>query len=212
VDCAEQAALKVDCRSSRLTAEVTTAGVDVVRTSVSWWKNGVEKAVVVEFTQFNPASNDEELHTMTPKTIQDIMTKDVRSITRDLPITRAIEEMQSRGIRRMPVVGHNDHVIGLISLNDALIAMPKGSMFTGDSLEPIPTVNDVMTDFVYTIGPNDSVAKAARMMVNHKISCLPVLNDDRGIVGIVTESDIFRYVAEILPADEAEDGAEGDAA
>lgn len=145
---------------------------------------------------------------MTPKTIQDIMTKDVISITRDLPITQAIQEMRERQIRRLPVVGGNGRLVGLISLNDALIAMPDGATLTGgESFNPIPTVKEVMTDFVYTVGPQDSVAKAARLMVNHKISCVPVLDANRAIVGIVTESDIFRYLAEILPADEAEGNA-----
>ena len=45
------------------------------------------------------------------------------------------------------------------------------------------------------------------MMLENKVGCLPVLDENRAIIGIVTESDLFRYLAEILPADETEESA-----
>jgi len=50
-------------------------------------------------------------------------------------------------------------------------------------------------DRVYTVGPTDTVEEAATLMLEHKIGCLPVLEGGR-LVGILTESDFVRQVAE----------------
>jgi acetoin utilization protein AcuB len=128
--------------------------------------------------------------------VGDLMTRDVISIAPDLGIDTALELMGANDVRRLPVISSTNRVIGIISKNDVMAALPRGS-------EPpnlMPTVRDVMTDYVYTIGPDESVARAAEMMMNHEISCLPVLQDHEP-VGIITESDLFRYLAQRLQTD-----------
>jgi CBS domain-containing protein len=58
----------------------------------------------------------------------------------------------------------------------------------------IVKARDVMTPHVITINPDASILQAARLMLQHKISGLPVVNDDGGLVGIVTEGDFLRRV------------------
>ena len=48
----------------------------------------------------------------------------------------------------------------------------------------------------------DTIALAAHKMVNHEISCLPVLDENKKMIGIVTESDIFKYVASHMPEED----------
>lgn len=138
--------------------------------------------------------------------VREIMTDEVITITQNLKCDVAIELMRSNDIRRLPVVGTGGRVIGIITLNQAELAMPKGSSFWGTGeAEEVPSVKDAMTDFVYTIKPDQSVGRAAQMMANHKIGALPVVQDGE-LVGIVTESDLFRFLAEQMPPG-AEDAA-----
>lgn len=130
--------------------------------------------------------------------VKEIMSTEVFSIERELNITQALEVMRSHGVRRLPVVSKTGRVIGMISQNDCMIAMPKGSTGLGGTFYAPPTVEEVMKDYVYTIGPEESVARAAQLMVNHKVSGLPVVDEQKHILGIVTESDIFRYLAQEL--------------
>ena len=127
--------------------------------------------------------------------VADIMTRDPVSIDRELRITTALEIMTANNVRRLPVVSSTGRVIGVISKNDILIALPREHGGLATTVADVPYVKEVMNDYVYTIGPDDTIARAAQMMVNHKISCLPVLDENRKMIGIVTESDIFKFVA-----------------
>jgi CBS domain-containing protein len=51
---------------------------------------------------------------------------------------------------------------------------------------------DVMVRNVFTIGPDDDVARAAKMLADHDISALPVVDEDRRILGILSEADLLR--------------------
>lgn len=138
---------------------------------------------------------------MPQTTVREIMTEDVISISRDLKVDVAIETMRANDIRRLPVLSSTDRLIGIITIEQALLAMPRGSSFYAERAEDdVPTVNDVMTDYVYTIEPEAYVGMAARKMVNHKVGALPVV-EDGALVGIVTESDLFRYLADEMDAE-----------
>jgi CBS domain-containing protein len=137
--------------------------------------------------------------------VADIMTRDPVSIDRELRITTALEIMTANNVRRLPVVSSTGRVIGVISKNDILIALPREHGGLATTVADVPYVKEVMNDYVYTIGPDDTIARAAQMMVNHKISCLPVLDENRKMIGIVTESDIFKFVAGELPDETGEE-------
>jgi CBS domain-containing protein len=51
---------------------------------------------------------------------------------------------------------------------------------------------DVMVRNVFTIGPDEDVARAAKMLVDHDISALPVVDEERRILGILSEADLLR--------------------
>ncbi len=138
---------------------------------------------------------------MPQTTVREIMTKDVISISRDLKVDIAIETMRANNIRRLPVMSSTDRLIGIITIDQAMLAMPKGSSFYAErSDEEVPTVNDTMTDYVYTIEPEVPVGMAARKMVDHTVGALPVV-ENGAVIGIVTESDLFRYLAAQMEAE-----------
>ncbi len=123
--------------------------------------------------------------------VKEIMTKEVYSIDRSLGVEVALELMADKRVRRLPVVSNTGRVIGIITREDARTALERCRPDPG--AKP-PTVNDVMSHDVVTIGPDDSIAKAAQIMVRRRIGALPVIADGK-MVGIITESDIFEYLA-----------------
>jgi acetoin utilization protein AcuB len=138
--------------------------------------------------------------------VESIMSRDVLTVTSDVGTDVAVELMRSHGIRRLPVVSDTGRVIGMITVEEARLALPDETRNEYGFNKPgIPPVKEVMSDFVYSVGPRDSVGVAARRMVNHKIGALPVLEEHK-LVGIVTESDIFRFVADQLEPEEAGSG------
>jgi len=126
-------------------------------------------------------------------TVGEYMTRDVTTITADLKVDVAIETMRNANVRRLPVVSRvGDRVIGIITLADAEASMPRGASFMGGSDE-IPEIKEVMTDDPVMITPDETLGRAAQLMVNHKIGALPVVVDGK-IAGIITESDLFRFI------------------
>ena len=133
--------------------------------------------------------------------VESIMTRDVISIARKLKVDVALETMRQNDVRRLPVLSETGRLIGIITESDALVAMPTGSTLLGTASahDEIPDVQDVMATDVVTVGPSDSIARAAQLMHDRKVGALPVL-EDKKVVGIVTESDIFKFVVRQLGA------------
>ena len=139
--------------------------------------------------------------------VQDIMNRDVIAIAPELGVDAAAELMRSNGIRRLPVVNATNRVIGIITIADALEVLPANLRNDeGFNRTEPPEVREVMADYVYTASPEEPVGVAARKMVNHKIGALPVVENLR-LIGIITESDIFRFVAEQYEREHPEAGA-----
>jgi CBS domain-containing protein len=129
--------------------------------------------------------------------VSQLMTSEVISIDREMEVDDAIRLMRDSRIRRLPVVDKTGRMIGILTLDQAVQSLPKEEP---DALFPtldneIPKVREVMTDYVYTVASTDSIAKAAQLMLVHKFGGVPVV-DDRKLVGIITESDIFRFVVQ----------------
>ena len=122
--------------------------------------------------------------------VVEVMTKPVVSIDPGLRINVAIELMRANQVRRLPVLNKTGRLVGIVTLANALLAESENS----GSDQDVPFVRDVMTDYVYTIGPDATVDQAADMMVNHCISALPVM-DGTEMIGLVTESDLFEFLA-----------------
>lgn len=108
-----------------------------------------------------------------------------------LPTTRLTEAyalMAERHIRRLPVV-EKGKLVGIVTLGDLRQA---GASIPGSEAEKSP-VEAVMSQPVITVTPETTLREAARLMIKHKVSGLPVLQHGE-LVGIITESDIFRAV------------------
>jgi acetoin utilization protein AcuB len=132
------------------------------------------------------------------------MSHPVISIPPDMPIVDALNMMKRERIRRTPVV-KDGKLIGIVSDKDLLNASPSPatslSVWEMNYLLSKITVRDVMTKDVLTVTEDTPIEQAARIMSDNKIGGLPVMRGDR-VVGIITETDLFKIFLEIMGARE----------
>jgi acetoin utilization protein AcuB len=128
------------------------------------------------------------------------MTKDVEVISPDASLADAIKKMTQRKIRRL-VVAREDVVVGMVTQGELIQAFPHNvNPFSPLGLEEKAALSDigsVMTQSVVTVDENAPVELAAALMTKHHIGGLPVTRNGK-LVGIITESDIFRALSKLL--------------
>lgn len=128
------------------------------------------------------------------------MTRPVQTIEREASLRRARRIMDNNRIRHLPVM-ENDRLIGLITDRDfrAAALSSAADIPPADREEFLDhvKVGHVMSKKVLTVTPETTVEEAAFLMQQHKIGCLPVLEGGR-LVGIITETDIFRVFMEVV--------------
>jgi len=130
-------------------------------------------------------------------TVNTWMTQNVITINQNAPISNAHRVMKQNDIRRLPVV-ENGKLVGIITIGDVREASPSDattlSIWELNYLWAQLTVERVMTTNLLTVTPSTPVLDAAELMLEQKVSGLPVVESDGTLVGILTESDIFRML------------------
>ena len=134
---------------------------------------------------------------MKQELVSDWMTKDVITITPETSLKEAHEIMNQKRIRRLPVVTHGK-VVGIVTLGDIRGAEPSKasslSIWEINDLLANLKVSEIMTHNPTTIQQDVIIGDAAKIMLERKFSSMPVVDDAEHLVGIITESDIFRLV------------------
>lgn len=132
--------------------------------------------------------------------IKDNMTTPVITIGKDASFIETHQLMDKENIRRLPVVD-GDELIGMVSLSDILEAKPSKakplSVWELNYLLANLHIEDIMTENPLTLSPDDRVATAAKIMLEQKLGGIPV-TDHGKLVGIITETDIFRMLVNEL--------------
>jgi CBS domain-containing protein len=130
--------------------------------------------------------------------VRDLMVSNPTTLDLNETLDLAEDIMNLGRIRHMPVV-EEGKLVGIVSQRDlfrsALIAALGFGRKTTRALVKTIRIKEIMTKNVVTIAPDAKIKEAAREMVKRKIGCLPVVQDDQ-LVGILTETDILRHVAE----------------
>lgn len=131
------------------------------------------------------------------------MSRPVITIHPEMAIQEALNEMRREKVRRFPVVDQRGRLVGIVSERDLLHAAPSDatslSVFELNYLLSRIPVGEVMTADVLTVSEDTPVEVAARMMADNKIGGMPVTNNGE-VVGIITETDLFKIFLEILGA------------
>lgn len=134
--------------------------------------------------------------------VKDRMSKNVVTISLDGSINEAFRLMKEKNIRRLPVMD-KERLAGIITLSDLNKAAPSQattlSIFELNYLLAKTRVKDVFSPEkeLHTVSPEDYIEVAAKLMLAQQVSGLPVVDDGR-LVGIVTETDLFRALIDIL--------------
>jgi acetoin utilization protein AcuB len=112
------------------------------------------------------------------------------SLTPEATASAALAFMEKHRIRRLPVV-EEGRLVGIVTRSDL---MGAGKLHHVDK---VTTVANVMTRKPRSVQESDTLETAASLMLGQKISGLPVMDGDR-LVGIITESDLFRALCGML--------------
>ena len=128
-------------------------------------------------------------------TIRELMSGGLITVRRETPVLEARDRMVKERIRHLLVTDEGGPLLGIVTDRDIRLNLPSQatslSVWEINHLLTKLTVGQVMTQSLITVGPDRPAREGARLMLNHKIGALPVL-DDGHLVGIVTETDIVR--------------------
>jgi uncharacterized protein (DUF39 family)/CBS domain-containing protein len=128
-------------------------------------------------TKFKPMKQTKER-----PVVKDIMSRDVVTIKRDLGIENAAKEMVARGFTHLPVLSEGDRLVGIVTAWDISKSIASGK----DRLD------EIMTKRVITADPNEPIEVVVRKLEKYDISALPVIDEDRRVIGMITSDMIAR--------------------
>ena len=121
-----------------------------------------------------------------PHHARDIMSRGIKFLSHDNHYDDAIELMEKHDIRHLPVLSEGKTLIGMVSRRDLI------------RIDGNPKITDIMAKEVISCFENATLQDISRIMLEQKISALPIINLDYKLIGIVTKSDILKFVSNII--------------
>lgn len=129
------------------------------------------------------------------------MTKNPITVEPSTPVNEAAKLMKRRNIRRLPVIDEGK-LVGIISDRDVMRVAPSPattlSKFEINSLLDKITVSEIMAKDVVSLPDDATIEEAALVMYNEKLSGLPVVSSMGAVVGIITETDVFKTFVDVM--------------
>jgi acetoin utilization protein AcuB len=127
--------------------------------------------------------------------VRDCMTHDPVTVRPESDPLAAVALLKSGDFRRLPVVNSEGKLVGIVVRGDLEVFLSRAE--SPGIMKRQHRVDQVMSRNVTTVSPDCPLEEAAILMVEHKIGSLPVEEDGR-VVGIITETDIFKQFAAVL--------------
>ena len=135
--------------------------------------------------------------------VKERMTRNPITIRPDTPVTEAQAMMKREKIHHLPVMDKDEKLVGIVSEKDLLYASPSPastlSVYEMTSLLAKLKVEKVMSKNVVTVFEDVPLEEAARIMADRGVGGLPIMRGS-SLVGIITESDLFRVFIELFGA------------
>jgi len=135
---------------------------------------------------------------LTGKKIEEMMSKDVATISPDTTLRMASRKMIREDFRRLPIV-EDKKLIGIVTVRDIVRFFGTGEVYKNLKSGAIESVldtpaNRIGTRGLVTVSADLDVAEAARLMIRRGVGALPVLDKKKRIVGIITERDLLKMI------------------
>lgn len=141
---------------------------------------------------------------MNKRLVKDWMSPKPITVDSKVGVSVAYHLMRLNEVRRLLVLNDSDDLVGIVTWGDIRAARPKAraSMEARDAWEShfltaTMEISEIMTPNPITVAPDASIREVARLMLEHKIGGVPVL-DGKRIAGILTETDLCRFVVETV--------------
>jgi len=134
--------------------------------------------------------------------VHEIMSTDLEVVDRNDNLQAVEERMATKQLRHLAVLEQGE-VVGMVTQRDLFKAAMSSTMGYGEKAQKAylqsVRVKEIMVYPVVTVSPDTSVAAAADLIINKGIGCLPVV-DDTKLVGMVTKTDLLRYLRTLSAA------------
>jgi acetoin utilization protein AcuB len=136
--------------------------------------------------------------------VKAFMSGDPVSVDPDASALEAFERMWEHGIRHLPVCDAERRVVGVLSIEDMRATLPfpislRRALAPGERDAAREwRVGELMTHAPETLGPDQSLAEAAECMAEHRIGCLPIVDDGGRLAGLLSETDVLWALATSL--------------
>ena len=134
--------------------------------------------------------------------VRDRMSSPSVTITPDTPFQDALKLMHEHHFRRLPVIDKQGKLVGIVSERDLLYASPSPAtslnVWEMHYLLSKIQVREIMTKDVITTTPDTPIEDAACLMAENKIGGLPVVDDHNQVIGVITETDVFKTFVEMF--------------
>lgn len=163
----------------------------------------------------DPHVRKEIRDTLRDTKVSKIMTTRVFSIRENTVLSQAVRLFSEQALTHIPVVDEHNKVVGLLShmyvyktqsprkfVEGELTAAPD-MLMDGDSFYLKETLDryslsNIMKKDPLTVNLNESLAVVIHFMANRRIGCIPVVDDSKNLVGIITNQDVINYLAMML--------------
>jgi CBS domain-containing protein len=130
------------------------------------------------------------------QTVSDVMSTDVQVINPDATLQEAAQKMRDGDFGVLPV-GDMDNLIGIITDRDIVVRA------VAEGMDVDTPIRDAMSKQIVFANQDDSLEDAARLMSDHQIRRLPVVDADHHLVGIVSLGDFAVESSDLAPVTEA---------
>jgi CBS domain-containing protein len=128
------------------------------------------------------------------QTVQEAMTPNPRAITPDTTVQEAAGLMKSEDVGALPIV-EDGRLTGVVTDRDIAIRA------VADGLGTDTAVRDLASQDIVTIDPQQSLEEAARLMAEHQVRRLPVVEEDGNLVGMLAQADVAQAGHDTLTGD-----------
>lgn len=138
--------------------------------------------------------------------VRDLATENPKTVTTDFSVRHVLDLLRNNEFRHVPVVDSDRTVRGVLSETDLVSSASMARMFGQDreayesfleiSVEDLLKTRFSKGEGPMTVGPDATVEKAVRLMLDHSVSALPVVEEDETLYGIVSYVDVLHEILE----------------